>query len=331
MQLVAEIGVNHDGKLDRAISLVEAAASAGATHVKFQYFDASNLVAPNTGLVDYQRRDADTNADQLGLLKPLELELSQLDSLYKRARDLELIPFSTVFSADMLGDVAAIGQEVYKIPSGEITNYQLLEAVCEVAKEVFVSTGMAYLSEVAAAVEFIEAKGVERSNITVMQCTTAYPAPPEALNMSSLSGLAQSLGTSVGFSDHSTSSVGAVLAVAYGARTFEKHLTLDKRGNGPDHSASLEPNDLKIYKETINEAILSLGSGLKVPNPIESQARGLVRKRVVASSLIRSGELLTYENTALMRSDSGFASEQYRWVLGSIAPREFAVGEGISW
>lgn len=331
MRLVAEIGVNHDGKLDKALALVDAAASAGATHVKFQYFDSSDLVAPHAGLVDYQKAGTGPATDQLGLLKPLELDLFQLEILYARARTLGLTPFSTVFSAEMLKDVAEMGQEVYKIPSGEITNFQLLGAVCQVAKEVLLSTGMSYLSEVAKAVEFIEAKGVERSNITVMQCTSSYPAPPEALNLSSLAGLAQSLGTPVGFSDHSLSSVGAVLAVAFGARTFEKHLTLDKRGSGPDHSASLEPNEFLSYSATIDEAILSLGSSLKAPNELEFQARGLVRRRVVARSKIRPGELLSAENTALRRSDCGFVAELYSWVIGTVAPRGYEVGEGISW
>lgn len=231
----------------------------------------------------------------------------------------------------MLEDVSDLGQEMYKVPSGEITNFELMRGISELASEVLLSTGMSYLSEVSRSVEFFEQRDISRDKITVMQCTTSYPAAAKDLNLSTLESLSKGLRTQVGFSDHSVSNTGAVLAVALGAKTFEKHLTLNKFSSGPDHAASLEPDEFRVYVETIGEAITAMGKSMKLPGEVEVQARDLVRRRVVARLDIHEGEKLTSENTAVMRHSSGFGVELFSFVLGAVAPRSFSAGEAIEW
>ncbi len=332
--IIAEAGVNHDGDLKQAFKLVDIAAEAGADIVKFQSFDARSLATANAGLTQYQKKGglSDKKHDaggQLELLKRLQLNRKDHLALKKHCADRGIEFFSTAFDLRSLRLLATLGVHRFKIPSGEITNLPLIRRIAAFGKEVIVSTGMAELSEIGAAIESLEIAGLPREKITLLHCTTEYPAPIADVNLRAMGAMGSSFGVRVGYSDHTEGIEVATAAVALGATVIEKHFTLDKNLPGPDHSASLEPTDLQLMIKAIRNIESALGSDRKTCTSSEKKNVISVRKSIVAASLIREGEVFTEENLAVKRPATGLSPMLWDTVIGRRASRSFQEDEPI--
>jgi len=326
--IIAEIGVNHNGQFELAEEMIKVAAGAGADIVKFQTFDANLLATQAAGKAAYQEKK-NSNQTQLEMLSALELTHEEFSRL-KDICDSEGITFlSTAFDSKSVDFLHDLGQKLYKIPSGEIINYPYLEHIAAVAKEIYLSTGMAKLSEVAAAIECLDEAGVNRTNITVLQCTTEYPTPLDQVNLRSMVTMGKSLGVNFGFSDHTLGINVPVAAVALGARVIEKHFTLNRNFEGPDHQASLEPDELSNMVDGIREIELALGSGLKMPSQSESKNRSNIRKSIFAASNIKKGEKFSEKNLAIKRPATGLPPAFWKHILGRPSSRDYQIDEPI--
>ena len=279
--IIAEAGVNHDGDLNQALKLVDMAAEAGADIVKFQSFDARSLATAEATLAEYQYKGSlEENSDgagaQLALLERLQLSWEDHLALLRHCTDRGIEFFSTAFDLGSLQLLADLGVRRFKIPSGEITNLPLMRRIASFGKDVIVSTGMAELSEVSAAIESLEIAGLPREKITLLHCTTEYPAPIHDVNLRAMDAMASSFDVRVGYSDHTEGVEVAIAAVALGAKVIEKHFTLDRNLPGPDHRASLEPVDLKLMINAIRKIETALGSDQKMCTSSEKKNVALV-------------------------------------------------------
>ena len=328
--IIAEAGVNHNGDMAMARELIAQAAQAGADLVKFQTFSAQQLVTQSAPKADYQMRRTGTSQSQAQMLAQLELSRQDHEMLMAECKRCGIGFFSTAFDApsfDLLCELG--GLPMVKIPSGELTNLPLLRYMTRLNKPVLLSTGMATLGEVEAAIDAIEAGPTSRSNITVLHCTTEYPAPMAEVNLHAMAAMRQALGVRVGYSDHTAGFEVAVAAVALGACVIEKHFTLDRRLPGPDHLASLEPQELAAMVRAIRHVELALGDGIKRPSASELKNKAIARKSIVAKQPIAAGELLSAENLAVKRPGTGLSPMRWDEVLGRVAVRDFGTDEMI--
>lgn len=327
--IIAEAGVNHDGDLDRALALVEAASEAGADCVKFQTFRADQLATGAATKACYQIQNTGSAESQVEMLRKLELTPAMHLAVKDRCARLGIEFLSTPFdlgSAQYLWD---LGLRRYKIPSGEITNLPLLRSVASFGTPVFLSTGMATMEEVRQAVQILEWAGPARDLITLLHCTTSYPAPPDSVNLRAMVTLAEEFGLGVGYSDHTEGIDVSLAAVALGARVIEKHLTLDRHLPGPDHAASLEPREFADLVSGIRRVEVALGDGIKKPHPSELANRAVVRKSVVASTRIEAGQVFSEENLTTKRPAGGLSPMEWDRIIGRPAPRAFEPDEWI--
>lgn len=332
--IIAEAGVNHDGDLKQALKLVDIAAEAGADIVKFQSFDARSLATADAGLTQYQKKGrlsdkAHNIGGQLELLQRLQLSREDHLALIEHCADRNIEFFSTAFDLCSLQLLADLGVHRLKIPSGEITNLPLIRSIASFGKDVIVSTGMAELSEIGAAIESLEIAGLPREKITLLHCTTEYPAPIADVNLRAMGAIGSSFGVRVGYSDHTEGVEVAIAAVALGATVIEKHFTLDKNLPGPDHSASLEPTDLQLMIKAIRNIEFALGSDRKTCTSSEKKNVTSVRKSIVAASLIQEGEIFTEENLTVKRPAIGLSPMLWDTVIGRRASRAFQADEPI--
>ncbi len=333
--VIAEAGVNHDGDLTKAMQLIDAAADSGADVVKFQTFKAQHLVTTEAELAQYQRRvsahhigEPDSNS-QLRLLEKLQLTREDHTKLKEHCDRRGIEFFSTAFDLGSLDLLMEMGARRVKIPSGEITNLPYLRKVATFNCDVIMSTGMADLSEVADAINCLEAAGLPKSKITVLHCTTEYPAPIEDVNLRAMVTMRETFGLRVGYSDHTEGIDVPIAASALGAAVIEKHFTLDQKASGPDHAASIEPPELKRMVQGIRRIELALGSEKKKCTSSERQNLPLVRKSIVAAKAIRKGELFSEENLTVKRPASGISPMLWDSVIGKQASRSFAPDEQI--
>jgi len=327
--IIAEAGVNHNGDHSLAVKLVDAAAEAGADLVKFQTFRADRLVTADAKLAEYQGGSAGTAKSQLELLRPLELSRESHETLMAHCKARGIGFFSTGFDRESVDMLADLGFELYKIPSGEITNLPYLRHIGGFRKRVILSTGMADLAEVAAALDVLERAGTARAAITVLHCNTGYPTPMADVNLRAMIAMRDALGVAVGYSDHTVGIEVPIAAVALGATVIEKHLTLDRALPGPDHKASLEPDELKAMVAAIRNIEDALGDGVKRPSSSESKNRAIVRKSVVAARTIRAGEVFGESNLAVKRPGTGVSPMRWDEVVGLPAKRDFEPDELI--
>ena len=333
--VIAEAGVNHDGDLKKAMQLIDAAADSGADVVKFQTFKAQHLVTTDAELAQYQRGvsvhyigEPDSNS-QLRLLEKLQLTREDHTKLKEHCGRRGIEFFSTAFDLGSLDLLMEMGARRVKIPSGEITNLPYLRKVATFNCDVIMSTGMADLSEVADAINCLEAAGLPKNKITLLHCTTEYPAPIEDVNLRAMATMRETFGLQVGYSDHTEGIDVPIAASALGATVIEKHFTLDQEASGPDHAASIEPPELKRMVEGIRRIELALGSEKKKCTSSERQNLPLVRKSIVAAKAIRKGELFSEENLTVKRPASGISPMLWDAVIGKQAPRSFAPDEQI--
>lgn len=327
--VIAEAGVNHNGDLQLAKKLVDAARNAGADVVKFQTFQASQLVTKYAEQATYQKKALDKSEGQLALLKRLELQPIHHAELIDYCQQQNIEFLSTAFDMSSIGLLASLKPKRWKVPSGEITNLPYLRQIGSQGQPVILSTGMANLGEIEAALNVLEDAGTPRSQITVLHCTTEYPAPPDEVNLRAMSTIAQSFGVAVGYSDHTDGIAVPIAAVAMGATVIEKHLTLDRSLPGPDHKASLEPNQFAEMVRSIQTIEQALGDGIKRPTPSEQANLLVVRKSLVAACTIQAGELLTEMNLTAKRPGTGLSPMQWDAWIGRRASRNFATDEPI--
>lgn len=328
--IIAEAGVNHNGDLDLADRLVDAAAAAGADLVKFQTFCADRLVTRVAPKADYQgRNDGRVAESQHAMLRRLELDAAAHTRLMARCVARGIGFFSTAFDLESLDLLVSLGSDRYKVPSGELTNLPYLRAIGSLGREVLLSTGMATLGEVEAAVDVLEKAGTPRERIVVLHCTTEYPTPMREVNLNAMSTMGRALGVRFGYSDHTQGIEIAVAAVALGACVIEKHFTLDRSLPGPDHAASLEPDELAAMVRAVRNVELALGDGVKRPTPTETRNRPVARKSIVAARVIRSGEPFTVANVTVKRPGTGLSPMRLDEILGRPASRDYNLDELI--
>ena len=325
--IIAEAGVNHNGSFELAKKLVDKAVWAGADCIKFQTFNSKNLVSKNAQKAEYQKKTTDSSESQLDMLKKLELSKEEFVELRDYCNQKGIMFLSTPFDLESIDFLASIGVRTWKIPSGEITNYPFLRAIGKRKESVIMSTGMCTLDEVRDTIKVLKDFGT--TDITLLHCTTEYPAPYDSVNLNAMLTLQNEFAFKVGYSDHTNGIEIPVAAVAMGATVIEKHFTLDKNMEGPDHKASLEPDELKQMVQSIRNVEAALGDGTKQPSDVEKKNIAIARKSIVAACDIKKGEMFTEENLTAKRPGNGISPMNWAEVLGKIAKRDFSEDELI--
>lgn len=325
--IIAEAGVNHNGNIEIAKQMVDVAFMAGADAVKFQTFKAENLVCRNARKADYQMETTDQRESQFDMLKKLELSPQMHEQLMYYCKQKGIMFLSTPFDIASLHYLTELGVDMIKIPSGEITNYPFLKEIGKTGKRVVISTGMSTLDEVRDAVRVLKDNG--SSDVTVLHCNTEYPTPYSDVNLGAMLALKEELKVPVGYSDHTQGIEVPIAAAALGASVVEKHFTLDKNMEGPDHKASLEPDELQVMVRAVRNIESALGSGEKVPSESEKRNIGIVRKSIVAKYDINVGELFTEDNLTTKRPGTGISPMLWEQVIGGVAKRKFYADELI--
>lgn len=327
--IIAEAGVNHNGSVEIATRLIEAARRAGADCVKFQSFRADKLVSRSAAKAQYQQRNTANTDSQYEMLRRLELSEDDHRTLLVCCRDHGILFLSSPFDEDSADLLERLGVPAYKIPSGEVTNHGLLQHLARKNQPLILSTGMATLAEVAEAVAAIAEAG--NPPLYLLHCVTEYPAPVAEINLKAMLTLAHAFGLPVGYSDHTPGSEIAVAAVALGARIIEKHFTLDRNLPGPDHRASLEPQELGAMIQAIRNVEQALGTGIKVPAPCELKNRAVARKSVVATRDITRGECLSRDNVAVKRPGHGIQPRDFEKVMGLRVTADIPADRVVTW
>lgn len=321
--VIAEAGVNHNGDISLAKKLIDIAADAGADFVKFQTFSAEGLVTQSAAKADYQILSTDNSESQYEMLQKLELTELMHHELIDHCILRDIRFFSTGFDIKSVNLLVELGQELFKIPSGEITNLPYLRHIGQLEKDVILSTGMSNLREIESAINILEASGTPRSKITVLHCTSSYPAPMSDVNLLAMQRMRDLFGVGVGYSDHTLGIEISIAAVALGAAVIEKHFTLDKTLPGPDHKASLDPVELKSMVTAIRRLEIALGNGEKrlMPSEISNQVNG--RKSIVAKRPINEGEVFTEDNLTTKRPATGVSPMKWDQILGRSAQKRY--------
>lgn len=325
--IIAEAGVNHNGSIEIAKKLVDAAAEAGADAVKFQTFKAEKLVCKNAQKAEYQMETTDKAESQFDMLKKLELTVDMHKQLISYCNQKGIMFLSTPFDIGSLEFLVQCGVDIIKIPSGEITNYPYLRAVGRTGKKVIISSGMSTLDEVRNAVKVLKDNGSKE--LTVLHCNTEYPTPYADVNLKAMLTLRDELKIDAGYSDHTKGIEIPIAAAALGATVIEKHFTLDKGMEGPDHKASLEPNELKEMVKAIRNIEIALGNGKKSPSESEKKNISIARKSIVAKRAILEGEIFSEDNLTAKRPGTGISPMRWNNIIGQKAKRNFDADELI--
>ena len=327
--IIAEAGVNHNGDLKTALSMIDVAKNSGADIVKFQTFIAKNLVTNNAPKANYQI-SSNSHETQIQMLEQLQMSESMHIELLNYCKAMKIDFLSTAFDLESIDFLQSIGLSLFKIPSGEITNLPYLRHVAKVAHEVILSTGASNLDEIECALEILYKNGQTNESITVLHCTTAYPAPMIDVNLMAMQKIANTFNVKVGYSDHTLGIEVPIAAVALGATTIEKHFTLDRKMSGPDHKASLEPDELKMMVNSIRNIEKASGSGVKAPMQSELENIEIIRKSIVAKNSILKGEIFTFDNLTTKRPATGLSPMLWDSVIGKVATRNYSTDEKIN-
>jgi len=327
--IIAEAGVNHNGDVNMAKQLIDAAAEAKADYVKFQTFQSNKVISSFAEQASYQYKNTGIKESQLEMVQKLELSRQDHQLLLDHCKKTNIKFFSTSFDLPSTRFLRKLNLGLFKIPSGEITNLPYLSLIGSYNTKIILSTGMADLGEIEQAIRVLEKNGTERNKITLLHCTTEYPAPFEEVNLKAMNTLREAFGTEVGYSDHTEGIEVAIAATALGASVIEKHFTLDKSLHGPDHKASLDPVELKKMVYSIRLIEKSLGDGRKEPSQSEIRNKSVARKSLVAKKLIKKGDKFTRNNIAIKRPGYGISPMKIDDVLGRKAIREFTTDEMI--
>ncbi len=327
--VIAEAGVNHNGDLDLAHRLIEVAARAGADAVKFQTFKAETLVRREAQKAAYQQQTTGSDESQYEMIRRLELDTEAHRMLAAACRDQGIRFLSSAFDLPSVDLLAGMGMETFKIPSGEIDNLPYLRKIGGLGRQVILSTGMATLDEIGIALKILSDAGTHCEQICVLHCNTEYPTPMRDVNLRAMQTIAAEFDVSVGYSDHSLGIEVPIAAVALGAEVIEKHFTLDRNLPGPDHQASLEPDELAGMVRAIRNIEQALGNGIKSPSPSERKNLEIARRSIVAARPIRSGELFNAFNLTTKRPATGLSPLEWDRLLGQPAERDYQADEEI--
>ena len=321
--IIAEAGVNHNGSIELAKQLIDVASNSGADAVKFQTFKAENLVSKNAQKAEYQKKTTDISESQFDMIKKLELDVNTHKELIAYCQEKNIMFLSTPFDHDSINMLSELRLQIYKISSGDITNLPYLKHIGSLSKQVILSTGMSTLEEVGDALTVLINAGTSKENITVLHANTMYPTPMEDVNLNAMLTMRRELDVVVGYSDHTLGIEVDIAAVAIGASVIEKHFTLDKAMDGPDHKASLEPEELKAMVGAIRNIEKALGSSEKKASPSESANINIVRKSIVANQDIKKGDLLTDKNISIKRPGNGISPMKWDSVVGTVALKDY--------
>ncbi|MDZ4726916.1 MAG: N-acetylneuraminate synthase [Leptospira sp.] len=327
--IIAEAGVNHNGDLNLAKSMIDIAAEAGADVVKFQTFKAENIVTKSALKAEYQIKNTGSDDSQFAMLKNLEISFEDHKVLIEHCKLRNIKFLSTGFDLESLNFLNTLNFPFFKIPSGEITNYPYLEKISEFNKPVILSTGMSNMEEIHSAIEVLISKGLKKADLVVLHCNTDYPTPFSDVNLRAMKTIAEKFSVKIGYSDHTPGIEISLAAVALGAVVIEKHFTLDKEMTGPDHKASLDPNELKSLVKGIRNIESALGSSIKQASQSEMKNIPIVRKSIVAAKNIKKGEKFTETNLTTKRPASGINPMMWPEVIGQISLRDYEVDDFI--
>ena len=328
--IIAEVGVNHNGSLDIALRMVDAAVAAGADTVKFQTFKAERVIAASAPKAAYQQETTGTDESQLEMVRKLELDEPAHERLIQYCKEKGILFLSSPFDFESIDLLDRLGMKIFKIPSGEITNLLYLKKLGGLRKKLIMSTGMADLGEIEDALVVLMQSGTALEAITVLHCNTEYPTPFADVNLRAMVTIKEAFpGIRVGYSDHTPGIEVSIAAVALGARVIEKHFTLDRNMEGPDHRASLEPDELKSMVTAIRNIEKAMGHDIKKPSPSELKNKPIARKSIVAARDIRKGEQFTKENLTVKRPGTGVSPMRWDEMIGQVAQKDHKVDELI--
>ena len=321
--IIAEAGVNHNGSIVIAKKLIDEASNSGADAVKFQTFKAENLLTKNAEKADYQKENTDKEESQFDMIKKLELDFKTHKELISYCDSKNIIFLSTPFDHDSIEILNNLGLNLFKIPSGEITNLPYLRHIGKLNKKIILSTGMANMGEIEDALEVLINANTKKENITVLHANTMYPTPMEDVNLKAMVTIGNTFDVAYGYSDHTLGIEVDIAAVAMGASCIEKHFTLDNTMEGPDHKASLEPNELKSMVKAIRNIEVALGSSLKKPSKSEIPNLAIVRKSIFAKTKIKQGDILSNNNITIKRPGNGMSPMRWDEIVGTNATKNY--------
>ena len=321
--IIAEAGVNHNGSIRLAKKLIDVAADSGADAIKFQTYEAKNLVTKSAKKANYQKNSTNKKESQFELLKKYELTKKMHIKLINYCKSKNIKFLSSPFDRKSIELINDLGLEIFKIPSGEITNLPYLKHVGKINKKIILSTGMSNLDEVKNAIDILISSGSKKKNIIVLHANTAYPTPMEDVNLNAMVTIGKELKINFGYSDHTLGIEVSIAAVAMGAKCIEKHITLDRSMSGPDHKASIEPKQLKDMVRAVRNIELALGSGIKKPSKSEMVNIKSVRKSIIAKTQIKKGNILNEKNITIKRPGGGISPMKWYDILGTKAKKDF--------
>lgn len=327
--IIAEAGVNHNGDISIAKKLIDVASEAKADAIKFQTFKAKNLVSKDAPKANYQKETTNKNESQFDMIKKLELDLNTHIELIKYCKTKRIIFLSTPFDLDSIDLLNTLQLNIFKIPSGEITNLPYLKKIGSLKKEIILSTGMSNLDEVKNALDILITSGTKKENITILHANTMYPTPYEDVNLKAMLTIGKTFDIAYGYSDHTLGIAVDIAAVAMGASIIEKHFTLNKTMDGPDHRASLEPDELQSMVKNIRDIELALGDGIKKPSKSEIPNIKIARKSIISACTIKKGEKFTKDNLVVKRPATGINPMRWDEIIGTIAQKNYKEDELI--
>lgn len=323
--IIAEAGVNHNGSVETAKRMIDKAVEAGADVIKFQTFKSEKLVSKSAKQAEYQKKNIanSENDSQLDMLKKLELSEYDHNELMDYCAKKQIRFFSTAFDMESIDYLHSLHVGLWKIPSGEITNYPYLKKIAQFGEPVILSTGMCEMEDVEAALKVLTDNGLNKDKISILHCNTEYPTPFKDVNLLAMNELKERFGVKVGYSDHTKGIEVPIAAVALGAEIIEKHFTLDRNMEGPDHKASLEPDELKAMVSAIRNIELALGDGHKTISESERKNIAVARKSIVAAKNIKAGEVFNENNLTVKRPGNGISPMDWENVIGKTAKKDF--------
>jgi N,N'-diacetyllegionaminate synthase len=321
--IIAEAGVNHNGSIDLAKKLIDVASNSGADAVKFQTFKAADLVIKNAQKAEYQKKTTGLEESQFDMIKKLELDDKSHKELISYCDSKKIMFLSSPFDIDSIKFLHDLDLQIFKIPSGEITNLPYLREIGKLNKKVILSTGMANLEEIKDAIDILKTEGTQKDNITVLHANTMYPTPMRDVNLKAMLTIGETFDINYGYSDHTLGIEVDIAAVAMGAKCIEKHFTLDKNLEGPDHKASLEPDELKSMISAIRNIEIALGSSIKKPTESETSNIQIARKSIVTKTKIKKGDTLNNKNLSTKRPGSGISPMRWDDIVGTKAKKNY--------
>lgn len=327
--IIAEAGVNHNGSISLAKKLIDVAVKSGADAVKFQTFKTENVISKNAPKAEYQKKTTDAEESQFDMVKKFELDADTHRELIQYCNNKKIMFLSTPFDLDSIDLLNDLELKIFKIPSGEITNLPYLKKIGALNKHVILSTGMADIGEIEDALDILVLNGTKKENITVLHANTQYPTPMEDVNLKAMITIGKTFDINYGYSDHTLGIEIDIAAVALGATVIEKHFTLDKTMEGPDHKASLEPDELNAMVKAIRSIEKALGNGIKKPSPSEIPNMIIARKSIVANTSINRGDIFTAENLTIKRPGNGINPMLWNEIIGTIATKNYEADELI--